>query len=88
MELTGTKLCRTGSSSSEDTWRGALNTDSESSHCGSAITNPTSIREATGLAPGLAQWIKGSGIAGSCSVGHGGGSALWLWCKPAAAAPI
>ena len=26
--------------------------------CGSAITNPTSIREDVGLIPGHAQWIK------------------------------
>ena len=30
----------------------------ESSHCGSAVMNPTSIHEDEGLVPGLAQWVK------------------------------
>ena len=34
-----------------------------SSHCGSAVTNPTGIHEVEGLIPGLAQWVKGSGVA-------------------------
>ena len=45
-----------------------------SSHCGSVVTNPTSIHEDIGLIPGLTQWVKdpllpesrtqlGSGIA-------------------------
>ena len=29
-----------------------------SSHCGSVVTNPTSIHEDLGLIPGLAQWVK------------------------------
>ena len=29
-----------------------------SSHCGSAVTNPTSIQEDVGSIPGLVQWIK------------------------------
>ena len=45
-----------------------------SSHCGSEVTNQTSIHEDTGSIPDLAQWVKGSGIAMSCSVGHGQGS--------------
>ena len=31
---------------------------SRSSHCGSVVTNLTSIHEDMGLIPGLAQWIK------------------------------
>ena len=30
-----------------------------SSHCGSVVTNPTSIHEDVGLIPGLDQWVKG-----------------------------
>ena len=29
-----------------------------SSHCGSAIMNPTSIQEDAGLIPGSAEWVK------------------------------
>ena len=60
------------------------------SPCGSAIMNPTSIREAAcGSTPGLSQ----SGIAESCGVGHRRSSdiaLLWLWLcsRSAAAVPI
>ena len=51
--------------------------------------NPTSILEDVGWIPGLAQWVKGSGIALSCSVGHRDGpELLWLWCSLAAEAPM
>ena len=29
-----------------------------SSYCGSAVTNPTNIREVAGSIPGLTQWAK------------------------------
>ena len=32
--------------------------DLGSSHCGSVVTNLTSIYEDAGLIPGLAQWVK------------------------------
>ena len=55
------------------------------------LTNPTRNHEFEGSIPGLTQWIKDPGVAVSCSVGHRHGSdlvLLWLWCRPAATAPI
>ena len=62
-----------------------------SSHCGSVVTNPTSIREYTGLIPGTTQQVKGSGVAASCGVGCRYILDLQdprLWCRPAAIAQI
>ena len=42
------------------------------------------------MIPALAQWVK-SGVAVNCGVSHRHGSdptLLWLWCRPAAIAPI
>ena len=53
--------------------------------------NLTRIHEDAGLIPGLVRWIKGSGVAVSCGVGLRHSSdpvLLWLWCRPAATAPI
>ena len=43
------------------------------------------------MIPGLARWVKGSGVAMSCGVGHRHGSdaeLLWLWCRPVVTALI
>ena len=45
-----------------------------SSHHGSVETNLTSTQENSGSIPGLAQWVKGSGIAEGYGVGLGQGS--------------
>jgi len=55
------------------------------------LTNPTRNHEVAGSVPGLAQWVKGSGVAMSCGVGRRRGldpALLWLWCRPAATAPV
>ena len=55
------------------------------------LRNPSRIHEDVGLIPGLTQWVKGSGVAMSCSVGHRCDLDLvWLllWHRPVATAPI
>ena len=59
--------------------------DGRSCH-GAVETNPTRNYEVAGLIPGLAQWC-----CMGCGVGRRRGSdpsLLWLWCRPAATAPI
>ena len=49
------------------------------------------IHEELDLIPGLTQWVKGSGVAMSRGVVHRhvwDPKLLWLWCRPAATAPI
>ena len=53
--------------------------------------NPTKNHEVEGSSPGLAQWVKGSGVAVSCGVGCRRDSdlgLLWLWYRLAVVAPI
>ena len=62
-----------------------------SSHRGLAVMNLTSIHEDAGSDPWPCSVGKGSGIAMSYGVGrrHSFDPALlWLWCRPASAAPI
>ena len=44
------------------------------------LTNLTRNHEVSGLIPGLAQWVNGSGIAVSCGVGCRLGSDPVLLC--------
>ena len=46
-----------------------------SSHHGTVEMDPTRNHEVLGLIPGLPQWVKDLAL-------------LWLWCRPAAVAPI
>ena len=49
------------------------------------------MHEDLGSIPSLSQWVKRSGIAMSCDVGHRCGldlALLWLWYRLEATAPI
>ena len=58
---------------------------------GQWLTNPTRNHEVSGSVHGLAQWVKGSGVAVRCGVGHRHDSdpvLLCLWHRPVAIAAI
>ena len=58
----------------------------ESFHSVSVVMNPTRIHEDASLVPGLAQWVAvSSGMGLRCGSDL---ALLWLWCGPAAVAPI
>ena len=63
-----------------------------SSHRGSAVMNPASIHEDEASIPGLTQWVKDLALPRAVVwVTHSSDLALlwlWLWRRPAAAAPI
>ena len=55
------------------------------------LANPTRNHEVAVSIPGLAQWVKRSGVAVSCGVGRRRSldpALLWLWCRPVAMALI
>ena len=61
-------------------------------HCGSVEMNPTNIHEDARLMLGLSQWVKDqvlprTELQGRLQI-HLGPLLLWLWCRPAAVAPV
>ena len=67
----------------------AFKNETGSSHYGAVETNPTRNHEVVGWIPGLTQWVKDLELPWVVDYRHGlDSSLLWLWCRPAAVAPI
>ena len=62
--------------------------DIVSSHCGATEINMISIHEDVGLIPGIAQWVGDLALAWCRWQTCIDPALLWLYCSPAAAAPI
>ena len=63
------------------------NLTSGSSHCGSAVTNPTSIHRDADSVPSLNQWVKDP-VLPQAVIQVADLALLWLWHKLASAALI
>ena len=74
------------------TYRGTpINSDEDGEFPGGLMVRIWCFHCCPGSIPGLAQWVKGSNVAVSCSVGQRRGSdlaVLWLWGRLASIAPI
>ena len=55
------------------------------------VTNPTNTHEDMALIPGPTQWVKDPALPRAVGISRRPDldpALLWLWCRPAAAAPV